>query len=210
MGVKVREKIRIVAVACLIWWFIAASFLAEASNINASDGTALLPNISALEGAPQANLSQVLGQNYSGYIAEIPQNPASEDASASGTVDYRHPPNQDQLWIVDYLGNPYPCSAKCVFSNDLAEMVAIPRISGLLKLYEKYPDQNVKESPPFPVYANMGYYRWFIGDIAGLHTLWFTIEDFYGRVTRSNDVIFHVMIENCSPIANCSPSFRLV
>ena len=67
MGVKVREKIRIVAVACLIWWFIAASLLAEASNINASDNTALLPNISALEGAPQANLSKALGQNYSGY-----------------------------------------------------------------------------------------------------------------------------------------------
>ncbi len=205
-----RRKIRVAAAACLIWSFIAASFLAEASNVNASGDIALLPDISALEGAPQSNLSQVLGQNYSGYIAEIPQNPSSEDAFASGTADYRHPPHQDQLWIVDYLGNPYPCGEKCVFSNDLAEMVAIPCTSGLLKLYEKYPDQNVVESPPFPVYANMGYYRWFIGDVAGLHTLWFTIEDFYGQVTRSNDVIFHVMIENCSPIANCSPSFRPV
>ncbi len=202
--VKIRVGFGFVAMACIILWFVAASLPVEANNtLNGSDVTAYLPNIPALEVAFQANLSQVIGQNYSGYIAEMAQNPAAWDPSTSGTIDYPYPPCQDQLWIVDYLGNPYPCGAKCTFLNDFARMVAVPYMSGLLRFYEKYPDQNVMESSPISVNANQGYYGWFISDVAGLHTVWFTVEDFYGQVTRSNDVKFRVVIENCSPMANC-------
>ncbi len=198
-----RIRVGFAAIACIILWFIAASLLVEAYNsLNESDVTAHLPDIPVLEGAFQANLSQVIGQNYSGYLSETTQNPASWDPATSGTIDYPYPPYQNQLWIVDYLGNPYPHGAKCTFLNDFARMVAVPRTDGLLRFYERYPDQNVVGSSPIPVYANMGYYGWFISDVAGLHTIWFTVEDFYGQVTRSNDVVFRAVIENCSPMVN--------
>jgi len=211
MGARVKIGIRFVAVASVIWWFIIVSHPIQAYNTtNESDETALPPNIPALASTFQANFSQEIGQNYSGYIAETPQNPAEGGAITSGTIGYTHPPYQSQLWIVDYRGEPYPCGAKCVFLNDAARMVAVPCTSGFLKFYEKYPDQNVVQSLPFPVDANIGYNSWFFGDVEGLHTLWFTIEDYYGQVARSNDVTFRVLIENCSPMSNCSPSFPYV
>ncbi len=208
MGARVKIGIKFVAVASVIWLVIIASLPVQAYNaINESGKTAIPPEVPALASAFQANVSQVIGQSISGYIVETPQNPAEGGAITSGTVGYMHPPYQSQLWIVDLRGEPYPCGAKCVFLNDAARMVALPCTSGLLQFHERYPDQNVVRSPPFPVDANMGYNWWFFGDVEGLHTLWFTIEDYYGQVVRSNDVAFRVLIENCSPTPNCSPSF---
>jgi hypothetical protein len=186
-------RTNIVAVVCLACWLIIAGFPAAGYNsLNESAEAALPLNIPALESL-QVNLSQI-GLNYSNYIDKTPLNLTNNC--------------QSTLLIVDYWGNYYPCNAKCVFLHDLARMIVAPCKSGFIKLYERNPDGGVVESRYIPVLSNKRYNWWFIGDIQGLHTLWYTIDNGYGKVSRSNDVTFQVILENCPGIANCSPSSR--
>ena len=190
---------------CLVCWLTIAGLPAAGYNsLNESAEAAIPLNIPALQSL-QVNLSQI-GLNYSNYIGNVPHNLTNNETSIAGSVDYSYPNCQNTLRIVDYWGNYYPCDAKCVFLHDVARMIVAPCHSGLIKLYEKNPDGNVVESRYIPVSADRRYNWWFIGDIEGLHTLWFTMEDRYGQVSRSNDVTFQVILENCPGIANCSPS----
>lgn len=184
-------SVAMVYVAC---WLIFAGFPASGYNSLNESAEAALPLSSPASESLQANLSQI-GLNYSDYTDKISFNFSNNC--------------NNQLNIVDYWGNYYPCNAKCVFLHDTARMVLAPSKSGLIKLYEKNPDGNVIESNYIPVFADRIYNWWFIGDIEGLHTLWFKIVDLTFHVSRSNDVTFQVILENCSPIASCSPSSRL-
>ncbi len=195
-----------VAVVCLACWLMIAGFpVAGYNSLNESAEAALSLNIPALESL-QVNLSP-LGLNYTDYIDKMPHNLTNNDTSTAGSVSYSHINCPSQLRIVDYWGNYYSCNAKCVFLHDMARTIISP-CSGFLKLHERYPDSHEVESNYIPVFANKIYNWWFIGDIEGLHTLWFTIEDRYGQISRSNDVTFQVILENCPNIANCSPSSR--
>jgi hypothetical protein len=188
---KLSTRTNFVAVVCLACWLIIAGFpVAGYNSLNESAEAALPLNISALE-TLQANLSQI-GLNYSNYM----------DNMSNNLINHC----QNSLKIVDYWGNYYPCNAKCVFLHDAARMIVAPCNGGFIRLYEKNPDGNIVESRYIPVSSNRRYNWWFIGDIEGLHILWYTIENRYGQVSRSNDVTFQVVLENCPGIANCSPS----
>lgn len=197
----------VTATVCLALWLIIAGFpVAGYNSLNESAEAALPLNIPALESL-QVNLSQ-LGLNYTEYVDKMPHNLANNNSSMLGSVGYSYANCPSRLRIVDYWGNSYPCNAKCVFLHDMARTIVSPCSRGFLKLHERYPDNHEVESSYIPVFANSKYDWWFIGDIEGIHTLWFTIEDRYGQISRSNDVTFQVILENCPNIANCSPSSR--
>jgi hypothetical protein len=203
---ELKMRSYFIAAVCLACWLIIAGFpVAGYNSLNESAEAALPLNIPALESL-QVNLSQGNGLNYGDYIDEMPHNLTNNETSMRGSVDYSQPNCQSQLRIVDYWGNSYSCNAKCVFLHDVARTIVAPYNGGFLKLYERNPDGNVVGSRYIPVSANKRYNWWFIGDIEGLHTLWFTIQDRYGQISRSNDVTFQVILENCPDISNCSPS----
>lgn len=199
-------RIPLVAALCMACWFIIVGLPAAGYNsLNESSETAFSLSIST-SGDVQADIGQEVGDNYSAYLENISQDSIGNITSAQDFADLRSNCNS-QLWIVDYWGKRYPCNGKCVFLNDIVRMIVIPCKRGLLKLYEENPDHNVVESHYIPVSANKKYNWYFIGDTEGLHTLWFTVKDRWGT-SRSNNATFRVMIENCSPIANCSPSLH--
>lgn len=184
-----RMRTSFVAAVCLACWLIISVFPVSGYNsLNESADAALTLNIPALE---------------SDQVDEMPNNLTN----TSSVVDL-NTNCPSRLWIVDYWGRRYSCDAKCVFLHDMARMIAAPCKSGLLKLHEEYKDGTVVESRYIPVSANKRYNWWFIGDIEGLHTLWFTINDRRGQVSKSNNVTYQVILENCPGIANCSPSSR--
>jgi hypothetical protein len=198
-----RIKFKLVSAICIACWFFLAGFPVDGYNsLNGSAETSLPLDIYSSESI-EVDLSQGIEQNYSSNMS---QNLTDMDMNASDSVDYSRVNCQGQLWIVDYWGNHYPCNAKCVFLNDIAKMIIVPCKTGFLKLFEKYPDRNVVESRNIPVYANKKYSWWFVGDTEGQHELWFTLKDLRGSVSRSDSATFRVIVENCSPIANCSPS----
>lgn len=200
-------KIPLVAALCVACWLIIAGLPAVGYNsLNESAETALSLSVPASEGVP-ADIGQEVGENYSANLEKISQGSVDNETSAQDSVDSHYNCN-GQLWIVDYWGHRYPCNGKCLFLNDIVRMIVIPCKSGLLKLYEENPDHNVAESRYIRVPANKRYNWYFIGDTEGLHTLWFTVKDRFGQISRSNNATFRVIIENCSPIANCSPSFH--
>jgi len=200
---KMRIKFKLVSAICIACWFFLAGFPVNGYNsFNESAETSLALDIYSSEN--EFDLSQGIEQNYS---SDMSLNLTNMDMNASDSVDYSRANCQGQLWIVDYWGKHYPCNAKCVFLNDMARMIITPCKNGFLKLYEKYPtDQNVVESRYIPVRANKKYNWWFVGDTEGQHELWFTLKDLRGSVSRSDSATFRVIVENCSPIANCSPS----
>ena len=200
-------RISFVATICLACWVISMGFpVAGYNSLNESAESALPLNIPALDSL-QANLSQGGGLNYSDYIDEMTHYLTNNETSMSSSVNHSCTNCKNNLRIVDYWGNYYSCNAKCVFLHDVARMIVVPRTNGCLKLYEKNPDGYVVGSRNIPVSAHERYNWWFIGDIEGLHTLWFTLVDRYGQVSRSNDVTFQVILENCCPnISNCSPT----
>ncbi len=205
MGEEMR--IPIVAALCIACCFIIAGLPAAGYNsFNESAENAFSLSIPASEDV-QAELGQEVGENWSIYFEKILPGSIDNETSSSDSVDasrYRI----DQLQIVDYWGHLYPCNGKCVFLHDVARMIAIPSKRGLLKVYERNPDNSTVGSRYIPVSANRKYNMYFIGDSIDLHTLWFTVTDRFGGSTRSNNVTFKVMINNCSPIANCSPTFN--
>lgn len=180
--------------------------MAGYNSLNDSADASIPLNIPTLESF-QVNLSQP-ELNYTDYIDKIPYNSTNNETSMPVSIGYSRNSCPSQLRIVDYWGNYYSCNAKCVFLHDMARTIVSPCSRGYLKLHERYPDSHEVESRYIPVYGNSKYNWWFIGDIEGLHTLWFTIEDRYGQISRSNDVTFEVILENCPNIENCSPSSR--
>jgi hypothetical protein len=203
MGEKMR--ILLVAALCMACLLIIAGLPAFGYNsLNETAEAALSLSIPAKDGV-QTDLDAELGDNYSAYLENIPQDSIENDTSIQDAVDSRRP-CENQLWIVDYWGHHYPCNGKCVFVNDVVRMIVIPCKRGILKLHEEYiEDGNFVESRPMPVSANKKYNWYFIGDMEGTHRLWFTLTDRLGQVSQSNEVRFKVLIENCSPVANCSP-----
>ena len=203
-----RIRTNFVAAVCLACWLIIAEF--PVSGYNSLSESAKLPSIeySSLE-SDRIGLVQEDLQNYSDMVDEMPDNLTNTTLPISSSVDYSNTNTecQNHLWIVDYWGNRYPCNAKCVFLHDIAKMIIAPCKTGSLKLYEKNPDGNLVESGYTRVPANKWYNWWFIGDTEGQqHTLWFTIKDRYGQVSRSNNVTYQVILENCPGISNCSPT----
>lgn len=199
-----RKRLKLIAAICIACWFAIAVFpVAGYNSINVSSETDLSLNISEPDNI-QAYPEQEICQNCSDNISVLSQN--LTNISLSDTVDYSHYSCQSHLWVVDYWGNHYPCNSRCIFLKDMAKMIISPCKTGYLKLYEKYPDQNIAQSRYIPVYANKRYSWWFVGDIEGVHTLWFTLTDLRRQVLRSNDATFRVIVDNCSPTANCSPS----
>ena len=199
-----RIKFRLISAICIACWIFFAGFPVNGySSFNESAEPSLALDIYSSEN--EVDLSQGIEQDYSSDMSE---NLTNMDINASDSLDYSRNNCQSRLWIVNYWGKHYPCNAKCVFMNDIARMIITPCKNGYLKLYEKYPDQNVVESRYIPVRANKKYNWWFIGDTGGEHELWFTLKDLRGSVSRSDSATFRVIVENCSPIANCSPSSR--
>ncbi|RQW78249.1 MAG: hypothetical protein EHM14_12495 [Methanothrix sp.] len=200
-------RLPLVAAVGIACWLILAGFPAAGYNsLNGSSEDILSLNVAASEGI-HAGLAQEIGDNYSAYLEKISSDSAGNETLAGDVADSAAICN-GQLWIVDYWGNRHPCDGKCVFMDDIVRMIVIPCKRGLLKLYERNPDGNVIESRYIPVSANRRYSWYFVGDTEGLHDLWFTLTDRYRQVSQSNQVTFRVMIENCSPIANCSPTYR--
>jgi hypothetical protein len=200
-------RIPLIAALGITCWLILAGFPAAGYNsLNESSENILSLNVAASEGA-QAGLDLETGDNLDAYFEKISGNITGNETFAEDIEDSTSICN-GQLWIVDYWGNRHSCDGKCVFMDDIVRMIVIPCKRGLLKLYERNPDGNVVQSHYIPVSSNRIYSWYFIGDTEGLHDLWFTLTDRYRQVSQSNQVTFKVMIENCSPIANCSPTYR--
>jgi hypothetical protein len=199
---------RIPLIAALgICWLILAGFPAVGYNsLNESSENILSLNAAASEGI-QAGLGQGTGDNFDAYFEKISGNLTGNETFA-GDIEDSSTVCSSQLLIVNYWGRPHSDNEKCVFVDDIVRMVVIPCKRGLLKLFERNPDGAEFQSYYIPVSANKRYSWYFIGDRDGLHTLWFTLTDRYRQVSQSNQVSFKVMIENCSPIANCSPTCR--
>jgi hypothetical protein len=200
-------RLPLVAAVCVVCWLILAGFPAAGYNsLNETSENILSLNTAASEGI-QAGLGQEIGDNYSAYLEKISSDSAGNETLA-GDIEDSSSACSSRLLIVDYWGRPHSDNEKCVFIDDIVRMVVIPCKRGLLKLYERNPDGTEFQSRYIPVSANKRYSWYFIGEPEGLHTLWFTLTDRYRQVSQSNQVTFKVMIENCSPIANCSPTCR--
>jgi hypothetical protein len=201
-----RLESRLITALCIISWIVIAAFPAEGYNSINESAEIAIPLNSAVSESSNVGFGQVIELNNSTSFWEESQNLTSLDRSEADSINISRPNCQSNLRIVDYWGNRYSCNAKCVFLRDVARMTVIPCKRGYIKLYEEYPDKNVVTSRSIPVYANRRYNWWFVGDVVGLHTLWFTIGDRYGQASRSNNVTFEVIEQNCGRIENCSPS----